>query len=368
MRIAYVTLHWPRRKDSGIGRKIEEQLTEWQRAGHTVQFFSHRTPVEDPSMLVEGISSEYRINGGFPGTLRTEINRSAAITPLLHAIRDFAPDIIYLRWSMFVYPSHRLFNIAPVVVEINTDDVSQHEMLGKIYSFYNRVTRRIYLSRAAGLVFASHELQNSPSFAPYERPGVVISNGIDLAQNTPCPAPKNVRPRLGFIGTPDMAWQGVDKIIRLAELCPDLDFDVIGFDGIPGMNCTLPNVFFHGYLNKDESRQVLSGVDAGLGTVALHRKAMEEASSLKTREYLAYGIPVIIPYRDTDLDDLDIDTILRIPNTEDTIENNHEAIGEFVHRMQGKRVAREDIISRIGAQVKEDQRLQFFHHVLTGKL
>lgn len=364
MRIAYITLHWPRRKDSGIGRKIEEQLNHWQGSGHVVQFFSHRTPVDDPSRLVDGFSSEYETPGGFGGKLMTEFNRCRAISPMVKAVSNFSPDIIYLRWSMYVYPSHRLFNIAPVVVEINTDDVSQHEMLGKVYSFYNRVTRRIYLSRAAGLVYASHELQNSRSFLPYRRPGIVISNGIDLSKNLPCPAPQNDRPRLGFIGTPDLAWQGVDKIVRLAELCPDIDIDVIGYDRLPGQNRSQSNLFFHGYLNKDQSRQVLSTVDAGLGTVALHRKAMEEASSLKTREYLAYGIPIIVPYRDTDLDDLNIDTILRIPNSEDTIEKNYSTIRDFVYRMRGKRVARTDIFSRIDVQVKEEQRLAFFENCM----
>ncbi len=360
MRIAYITLHWPRSKDSGIGRKIEEQLAHWKAAGHVVQFFSHRAQVEDPSILVEGISSEYRTHDGLAGKLFTEINRCKAVLPLVKSVTDFEPDIIYLRWSMYVFPAHRFFDIAPVVVEINTDDVSQHQMLGGIYSFYNRVTRSIFLSRAAGLVFASHELQNSHSFSVYKKSGIVISNGIDLDKNSPCETPKNERPRLGFIGTPDMEWQGVDKIYRLAELCPEMDIDVIGYDGLLGQKKVPSNIFFHGYLNKDQSRQVLSGVDAGLGTVALHRKSMEEASSLKTREYLAYGIPVIIPYRDTDLDDLNIDTILRISNTEDTIEKNYGKISEFVSRMRGKRVAREEIVSRIDVKIKEEYRLAFF--------
>lgn len=36
-----------------------------------------------------------------------------------------------------------------------------------------------------------------------------------------------------------------------------------------------------------------------IGTLALHRKNMTEASPLKTREYLAHGFPVIIGYKDT---------------------------------------------------------------------
>jgi hypothetical protein len=366
MRIAYISLHWPRKKASGIGRKIEEQMAAWRQAGHTVQFFSHRIPVENPDDLVDGASFEYRVEDGFAGKILTEVNRSRAIPSMVEAVRKFKPDIIYLRWSMYVFPSHRIFEIAPVVVEINTDDISQHEMLGPLYSLYNRITRQIYLRTAAGLVFTSSELQSCQSFAPYHRPGVVIANGIDLVQNPVIPAPHNQRPRIGFIGTPDLAWQGVDKIVRLAELCPELDIDVIGFDGLGGGYSSPANLYFHGYLEKENARAVLATDDVGLGTLALHRKAMEEASSLKTREYLVYGIPVIIPYKDTDLYDLKIDTILWIENTENNIENNWLTIRDFAFKMQGRRVERSQISSRIDSHNKENIRLKFFESCLNG--
>lgn len=363
MRIAYITLHWPRKKASGIGRKIEEQISAWQQAGHTVQLFSHRIPVENEDELVKGASFIYRESSGFFGKLTTEIQRSRAILPMVNAVRAFKPDIIYLRWSMYVFPAHRIFNIAPVVIEINTDDVSQHEMLGAMYSLYNRLTRPIFLTGAAGLVFTSTELQSSASFSGYHRPSVVIANGIDLSRNPVTPAPGNERLRVGFIGTPDLAWQGVDKITRLAELCPDLDFDIIGYDD-PGS--TPHNLFFYGYLDNDKARVVLARDDVGLGTLALHRKSMQEASSLKTREYLAYGIPVIIPYKDTDLDDLKVDTILHIPNSEDSIERTWQTIRDFVYRMKGRRVERDLIIHRIDSRIKEKKRLEFFSSCITG--
>jgi glycosyltransferase involved in cell wall biosynthesis len=228
------------------------------------------------------------------------------------------------------------------------------------------MTRGIFLRNAAGLVFTSGELQGCGSFAPFNRPNVVIANGIDLSQNPESPAPGNGRPRIGFIGTPDLSWQGVDKIVRLAELCPDLDIDVIGFDGLAEGSRKPENLIFHGYLEKEEARAVLAKDDVGLGTLALHRKGMDEASSLKTREYLAYGIPVIIPYVDTDLDDLKVDTILNIPNTEDTIDRNWQAIHDFAFRMRGQRVDRTLISQRIDSHIKEKVRLQFFEECRNG--
>jgi len=366
MRIAYISLHWPRPRSSGIGRKIEEQISTWEQAGHTVRFFSHQACKNSSDELVPGENFKFQAKSGFPGRILTEVNRCWAVVHLLKALRDFSPDLIYLRWGMYVFPSHEIFKIAPVVVEINTNDVSQHVILGPLLSTYNRITRSIYLRRACGFVFISNELAVNENFSVYRHPGIVIANGIDLSENLPVNAPSNTRPRLGFIGTPNMAWHGVDKLIRLAVLCPELDIDVIGIDKLDDGKVKPGNLFLHGYLDKEEARDALSKVDVGLGTLALHRINMNEASPLKTREYLAYGIPTIFPYKDSDLDDVSIDTILKIPNSEDNIEQNWKTISEFTSQMRGKRVDRELIARQIGSQYKESARLKFFQKCIIG--
>ena len=232
---------------------------------------------------------------------------------------------------------------------------------------YNLLTRGIYLSRASGLVFVSNELSKNKSYTAFHRPGVVIANGINLSENPPINAPSNIRPRLGFIGTPNMAWHGVDKLIALARLCNEVDIDVIGLDNIDGLLEKPANLFFHGYLSKERSREVLSSVDVGLGTLALHRINMNETSALKCREYLAYGIPIVIPYKETDLEDLNLDTILRLPNTEDNIENNWMKIRDFAFQMKGRRVDREIISERISSENKEKARLNFFNDCISRK-
>jgi len=366
MRIAYVSLHWPRTKNSGVGRKIIDQMAAWRQHGHTVQFFSHHNDVNDIEALVDGTNIIYQAPKGIVGRPILEINRCLAASRLVNALREYSPDLIYLRWSMYVFPSHRMFQIAPVVVEINTNDVTQHKMLGPVLSTYNRLTRGIYYSKASGLVFVSGELIKSNEFTSFSSPKRVIPNAINLSENLPLEAPKNERPRLGFIGTPDIPWQGVDKLVRLAELCPELDVDVIGFDSLEGWTKLPPNLYLHGYLSKKEAREILAGVDVGMGTLALHRKAMNETSALKTCEYLAYGIPIILPYEETSLVGVNLDTILRIPNTEDNIETSWESIRDFAFSMRGKRVKPEQIAPFVGSEFIESERLNFFIKCIDG--
>lgn len=48
----------------------------------------------------------------------------------------------------------------------------------------------------------------------------------------------------------------------------------------------------HGILNKKELSKLLEKIDVGLSSFALYRKSMEEATTLKVREYLCAGVPV----------------------------------------------------------------------------
>ena len=54
MRIAYVSLHWPRPAASSIGKKIIKQTTAWRDAGHEVKFFSHMHSLQDRIVLLDG--------------------------------------------------------------------------------------------------------------------------------------------------------------------------------------------------------------------------------------------------------------------------------------------------------------------------
>jgi hypothetical protein len=85
---------------------------------------------------------------------------------------------------------------------------------------------------------------------------------------------------------------------------------------------------------------------------------MQEACPLKTREYLAYGLPVVIGYKDTDFPRGE-DFLLQLPNREDNVRQELPAIREFVLRWKGKRVPR-DAIAHIDGVTKELARLEFF--------
>ena len=360
MRIAYVSLHWPRTRNSGVGKKIQSQVAAWNGMDHEARLFMHTAEHEPQSDLIEAAYFFYAVSG----KIKTEINRIEAIRGMVAAIRDFRPDVIYLRYSIYVYPAHRLMDIAPVVEEINTNDLTQHEGLGGIYSLYNRLTRGIFLCRVRGLVTVSRELAGSSAFASYRRPTCVIANGIPLSAFTPLPAPSNDMPRLVFIGNPGYQWHGVDKLVTLARLIPDVQLDIIGYHELPEHQPLPGNITLHGYLALQEYQAVLASADVAISSLALHRVQLEEASPLKSRECLAFGLPLVLAYIDTDLDGTDCDFLLKIPNKEDNIQTHARAIHDFACRMQGRRADWEILIKHIDMNQKEAMRLSFFKEVL----
>ena len=103
--------------------------------------------------------------------------------------------------------------------------------------------------------------------------------------------------------------------------------------------------------------------DIAVGTLALHRKGMAETSALKVAEYMAYGLPTIIGYQDTNFLN-GAEFILELPNAPDNVERSLPLIQQFVTAWMGKRVPRQQIV-HVDSAEKEKQRLAFFEQILS---
>jgi glycosyltransferase involved in cell wall biosynthesis len=362
MRIAYISLHWPRTLTNSVGKKILRTMNAWQASGHETRLFMHTLMCEPTEELLPGEVFVYHAGN----KLQVELSRVWAARRLVEAVYSYHPDIIYFRYGMYVFPIHDLAGVAPVIEDVTTNDLIQHQELGRVYTIYNRLTRGILLRRVNGLVAISHELARSAAFAPYKIPTSIIANGIDLENFEAFPAPANAIPRLAFIGTPTVGFaaHGIDKLVTLAGLCPDLRFDVIGYEGFSGTHPLPENITFHGFMPPDLYLPLLANSDAAISSLAFHRVGMQEQSPLKSREYLAVGLPMVVPYIDTDLDDLDCDFLLKIPNCEDNVQTHAAAIRDFSYRMRGKRVDRSLVAPRIDTRIKELKRLEFFQRIV----
>lgn len=351
MKIAYI-IEWDMGYEDGVIKKVSGQMRSWRDDGHTVKLFAlskSRTTASCLHDLPKEIIFSPRVRYSVFNLLK-----------LIDKVKTWKPDIVYLR-SMMYYPSHeKLFSI-PVFIEINTKEISEKKVNSKFWAFYTFITRGRLLRRSQGIVTVTSEIAQDIKWA--NRPTLILANGIDLKEIPELPPARNSRPRLVFIGSVNASWHGTDKIIWLAQYFNDWQFDIIG----PAWKVypTLPNVTFHGELKQSEYLQIMASADIALGTLSLHKKGMNEASPLKVREYLAYGIPTIIGYCDTDFPK-PVHFLLQLPNTEMNVQQHTDRIKKFVYAWKGMRVTRSEI-AHLDNAIKEKQRILFFMNVMGMK-
>lgn len=348
MRIAYF-VERNLDRDDGAVKKIASQMRIWQQAGHEARLFALvRVPVVTPTLADLPVTTQH---------WRGPWDWFGRYGRLVDAALAWQPDAAYYRFAKFFPALGRLMHRVPTVLEINTDDLREYGNSMAWHTFaYHKATRGKLFALCGGLVTPTEEL--AAVYRPYGKPVEVIANGIDLSQFAPLPTPNNEAPRLIFIGAADNPWHGVDKIIRLARTNPDWRFDLIG-DTTFGQSGPPPgNLTMHGHLTATQYEPLLATANVAISTLALHRNGMQEASPLKTREYLARSLPTIIGYRDTDFPD-DAPFLLRIANTAGNVDDEVDRIRQFVSAAQGMRVPRE-AIQQIDSTVKEQRRLDFF--------
>ncbi len=349
MKIAYLC-YWDMRSGDGVAEKIEAQIARWRAAGHEVELFyltsnqAAAAPKPGREFAFQGLVARLRMT-----------RRLAA------AVREWRPELVYLRYDLFIPPLHRALGGAKVIAELNSNVQAELKARSSLAAAYERRQRRLLLARLDGLVAVTHELRDEIARASATLDSTVISNGIELG-STLVPAPAGVgRPRLVYLGE-GVYWQGLDKLDQLAAAYPGWQFDVIGTAvGVSSRD----NVTCHGFLDAADYAPLLRAADAAIGTLALHRKKMDEACPLKVRRYLEFGLPVVLGYRDTDLDAVDAWWLLKLPNTEANVVTSLPEIERFVDGARGRRVPREEVEPLISAAAKEAARLAFFEKVVT---
>jgi hypothetical protein len=318
MRIASLC-YWDLAAGDGVARKVNAQARLWREAGHEVELVSIR-----------------------PGRRVQESGRAVA------AVERFRPELLYLRYDLFLPPVWRLVRRVPAVVELNTDFAAEARLRGRHVSLYNRVNERFVIRRAAGVVCVTGELAGR-----FPEPKAVIANGADADAVPPLPAPGGSRPRAVFAGSPANPWHGVDRLLELARQLPEVDFELLG----PQVDDPPPNVTVSGTLRGADYWVALGRADVAFGSLAMERAGLREGCPLKVREYLLAGLPTVIGYEDADFPGELPWYLARYEGA--------EQVRAFVARVRGRRVPRAEVEPRLSWRAKEAARLAFFERVLS---
>jgi glycosyltransferase involved in cell wall biosynthesis len=218
-------------------------------------------------------------------------------------------DVLLLRYTMYDPLQWRFISRSriPVFTVHHTLEVPQlrggRGLRRRLHASAESVLGPLSIRAAAGVVGVTGEI------ARYEtrRAGggeirtLVYPNGISFGDPLPDDERTDDCPHLLFVATHFYDWHGLDLLFRSA-LSSTLDFRVhlVGAlsDEQRAAAARDPRFVVHGVLRFQEVEALASRCWVGLSSFALDRKGMEEACTLKVREYLRSGLPVYAGYRD----------------------------------------------------------------------
>ncbi|MDL2209424.1 glycosyltransferase family 4 protein [Desulfovibrio sp. OttesenSCG-928-O18] len=292
MKIAYVA-SLGSRYFNGVLRKITSQLATWNAIpGVEAQLFCRA-----PEGLNVPEGNVYRIKG----TPTFSYSKS-----FIRDIRAYSPDVVYFRHEICGFQAMELLRAfsGKIVMEVNSDLGAELKLEGerslrrRLAYYFNKATSWYLERHLSGCVCISAAFLDFFPSVPRDRK-IFIPNSIDLARNPvlkPATIVKPKRPCLLFMGTPNQIWHGVDLLPPLARALPDCDFHIVGPEPIAGAPS---NMVFHGYQPQDKLANFYARSHIGIGSLAFFRKNMNETNTLKVREYLAAGLPVIFAHNDS---------------------------------------------------------------------
>lgn len=355
-RVAYfaVLLDGPQ---SGAAKKVGEQIRIWRTIGIEAKLF---VITNSSSSAMWADSEQTQVFLDTPG-----IKKQILRFKILKKISNSNPDLVYIRDSFpFLLP--RNTSKAKLILEVQSNVQAEVFKRSKIKGILSIVLDFLYLRKIDAFVFVAKELSLTNRFRNHigTRNHQIIPNGIDLTQFEILPTPpKNQRQGVFFIGQDGQPWHGLDYIYELAQHMLDYDFHIVGL--MKPQEDESSNVFHYGVLSQEDYLPIAAKCVVGIGSLNLMSLNMREASPLKTRHYLAMGLPVISRYKDSDFEK-QVPFILSLPTGHEPISTYSTEIRNFCNTWSDKRVAREDI-QVIDVHSKETNRIEFLKAITEGK-
>lgn len=175
---------------------------------------------------------------------------------------------------------------------------------GRTRAFLEDVFGPFAIRECAGVIGVTREIidYERRRSGAFEKQGYLYPNGItysgcvagDERSSASCP-------ELLFVASSFVAWHGLDLLLdAAAKDTSEFLVHLVGDLNAEDRKRTLTDRRFkiHGRLSNERISELASRCSLGLSSFALFRNRMEEACTLKVREYLMLGLPVYAGYRD----------------------------------------------------------------------
>jgi hypothetical protein len=282
----YFLFPWDFRHEQGILKKTRMQLKLWADSGLSAQVV-------------------FRSSGEF-FVLDDKLVEAQPIT-----FEELCRRAIVLRYQWPSLWAIKLIFRTQCVLDIHAF-ASDEESKNLFEMLYGLLAQRFVNKRVKGAMFVSPDLAGRRLFRSISHKSV-CPNGSSITSKPE--RSLRQRDRVVYSISNSHAWQGLDRLVDLAELTPSITYILLvpsnricaGLDTPQNLKvvvCTTDSDY--------ENQLGLACV--GLGTLAAESSGRTSFSPLKTRDYLALGLPVVLPYDDYQLSDSRCDAVMQFEN------------------------------------------------------
>lgn len=187
---------------------------------------------------------------------------------------------------------------------------------GALASLMEALTGAVTVNNTAGLLGVTDDIRDyQVKSRRYRGRSSIYPNGIATKEISLAPDMRRQgQVHAAFICGAFTPWHGLDLLLQSARSdylkgeCNNLKIHLIGrlslSQAADVASANLLNDIFviHGTLAVTEYTRILSICDIGIGSLAMFRQGLRQGATLKVRELLAMGIPVISGHYDTVFD------------------------------------------------------------------
>ncbi|WP_158260095.1 glycosyltransferase [Zobellella endophytica] len=181
-------------------------------------------------------------------------------------------------------------------------ELSSESLFGRGRACLESILGGKTIRKAAGIIGVTQEICDYERYraGQLNKKSIVYPNAIML-NYSPVEDKRHYTPNLLFVSSYFYSWHGLDLLLKSMEKNKDSftlhlvgklsksDHEVASRDN---------RVVIHGHKNISEIRNIAADCWLGISSLALDRKNMQQACTLKVREYLAMGLPTYANYEE----------------------------------------------------------------------
>jgi hypothetical protein len=231
-------------------------------------------------------------------------------------------DKIILRWSGLDFSTPLFLEKYgdKIVSEHHANELAQFkENINSVSSYFSYLMTRLmykrFLNSVSGIIGVTPEITKS-HLLHNNIPNITITNGVSVENVTFTKFKRfdNKTLYVSFIVSSYSLWHGLDRFLNgLKKYHGDINivlniagnFDSSKKEEVMSFEKKNIKIIFKGMCDDKQLDEMLSDSNLAISTLAFFRAGIRYGCPIKSREYMARGIPFIYSYHDVDIDGKD---------------------------------------------------------------